>query len=104
MTKPPATGRGLAAVQNEKTLLPTVPPAPVNPSDPPAADNRAARVRRWARRSLDELLTPESCGCCPAMDEPSAVAADFWHSCHADRTLPEREALGRELAAAGWTP
>jgi hypothetical protein len=104
MTKPPVTGRGLAAVQRNEKTLPTVPPAPVNPSDPPTADNRAARVRRWARRSLDELLTPESCGCCPAVDAAAVAIADYWHGCHMDRGLPEREALGRELTAAGWTP
>lgn len=54
-------------------------------------------MRRWARRELDRLLTP------PVDPWDFAVEIDY-ATTHLNRTYGERDAIGGEYAASGWTP
>lgn len=57
---------------------------------------RSRRIRKLARRHLDALLgTPDPWDLAEPID---------WAACHMDRTVPERAAIGRDMAAAGWMP
>lgn len=57
---------------------------------------RQRRLRHLAARHLDNLLgSPDPWDLAEPLD---------WHKIHADRGVPERTAIGAELAAAGWMP
>ena len=68
------------------------------------SDNRARRVRRWAERELDDLVSNAlpSCCCCRARETAEISAVDVFHD--GKLGVPEREARGRELLAAGFVP
>lgn len=72
----------------------------------PRQSDRPGRIRRWARRELDDLLgldhgTASSCDGRHHAGEP----CDWWRSCTGMALdVPGREHRGRQLAAAGWRP
>ena len=57
-------------------------------------------VRRRLARDLEALAG----GGQPSFLNSVQVTADYWHDCHMDLGLPERDRVGRQLLAAGWLP
>lgn len=96
MNKAPVT-RGLAVQQLNGGSVSV-------PRDPDSY--RARRIRRAARRQLDELLAPEPCCRCCQQHVPQnkLLNGDPYADGHLNLGWAERDNAGRELAAAGWCP
>lgn len=68
---------------------------------------RAVRVRRWARRSFDELTGETQVRSSPECDgrHHQGESCDWWRTCSGlAYGMPERDCRGRELAGAAWSP
>jgi hypothetical protein len=79
---------------------------PLTADDQRSDTYRRGRIRRWARRELDGLLSPGCSGrCCTCTSQgPTLVSGDPYRDGHMDRGWAERDALGRELLATGRCP
>lgn len=73
------------------------------------SDSRAARVRRWARRELDQVLAgeippPAEPPPCDGRHHPGE-RCDWWRTCTGlSLGVAQRDVRGRELLAVGWAP